>query len=64
MSKASDNLSQLTHQQLESLAQALLAEQIRRTLNNPDAVVVEPDAPEQVHEQALRTVLQRKDVEL
>lgn len=64
MSKASQNLSQLTQQELEALDRALLAEQIRRTLNNPDAVMVEPDAPESVHEQAIRMVLQRKGIEV
>ena len=64
MSKAAHNLSNLTQQELESLDRALLAEQISRTLNNPDAVVVEPDAPESVHEQAIRSVLDRKGIEL
>ena len=64
MSKAAHNLSNLTQQELESSARALLAEQISRTLNNPDAVVVEPDAPELMHEQASRSVLARKGIEL
>lgn len=64
MSKASHNLSHLTLQELEALDQALLAEQIHRTLDNPNAVVVEPDAPESAHEVAIRSVLQRKGIEL
>lgn len=64
MSKASDKLSHLTQEELEALDRALVSEQIRRTLNNPDAVVVEPDAPESVHEQAIRVVLQRKGIEI
>ena len=62
MSKASDDLSQLTLQELEALERDLLAEQVNRTLSNPNAVVVEPNAPEFVHEQALQTVLQRKGI--
>jgi hypothetical protein len=64
MSKTSHNLSHLTRQELEALDRELLAEQVRRTLNNPDVVIVEPDAPEAAHEQALQTVLQRKGIEL
>lgn len=64
MNKASHNLSGLTQQELEALDRALLAEQIRRTLENPNAVVVEPDAPESNHEQAIQTVLQRKGIKL
>lgn len=64
MSKAFHNLSHVTQQELEALDRALLAEQIRRTLDNPNAVVVESDAPETVHEQALQTVLQRQGIEL
>ncbi len=64
MSKTSNNLSHLTRQELEALDRELLAEQVRRTLNNPNVVIVEPDAPEAAHEQALQTVLQRKGIEL
>lgn len=64
MSKAAHNLSNLTQQELESLDRALLAEQISITLNNPDAVEVDPDAPESVHEQAIGSVLDRKGIEL
>ena len=62
MSKISHDLSRLTPHELEALDRKLLAEQVNRTLNNPNAVVVEPDAPESVHEQALQTVLQRKGI--
>ncbi|WP_250124211.1 hypothetical protein [Chroococcidiopsis sp. CCMEE 29] len=64
MSKTSNNLSHLSRQELETLDRELLAEQVRRTLNNPNAVVVEPDAPEVAHEQALQTILQRKGIEV
>jgi len=64
MSNISHDLSHLTPQELEALDRELLAEQVTRTLNNPDAVVVESDASESVHEQALRTVLQRKGISL
>jgi hypothetical protein len=64
MSKISPDLSHLTPQELEALDRKLLAEQVSRTLNNPNAVVVESDAPESVHEQALQTVLQRKGIAL
>ena len=64
LSKASDDLSQLTLQELEALERDLLAEQINRTLSNPNAVVVEPNAPETFHEHALQTVLQRKGIKL
>lgn len=64
MSKASNNLSHLSPQELQALDRELLAEQVRRTLNNPNVVVVEPDASETDHEQALQTVLQRKDIAL
>lgn len=64
MSKIERDLSYLTPQELEALDRELLAEQVSRTLNNPDAIVVESDAPDSVHEQALRTVLQRKGIAL
>ncbi|MDZ4872101.1 MAG: hypothetical protein CLLPBCKN_001489 [Chroococcidiopsis cubana SAG 39.79] len=64
MSKIERELSYLTPQELEALDRELLAEQVSRTLNNPDAVVVESDSPDSVHEQALRTVLQRKGISL
>lgn len=64
MSKASNNLSHLSPKELEVLERELLAEQVRRTLNNLNAVIVEPNASETDHEQALQTVLQRKDIKL
>lgn len=64
MSKISHDFSHLTPQELAVLDRELLSEQVTRTLNNPDAVVVNSDAPESEHEQALRTVLQRKGIAL
>lgn len=56
---SSDQLSSLSNQELSALEQAILAEESRWVLNSPTKVVVESDAPEELHE-AIEKLLERK----
>ncbi|MDV2993001.1 MAG: hypothetical protein N4J56_002655 [Chroococcidiopsis sp. SAG 2025] len=54
------DLSSLSNSELTALEQQILQEQSRRIMNDPDLIVVEPDASEVSHREAIAKLLQRK----
>ena len=52
--------SSLSNQDLSVLEQQILAERTRRVMSSPTVIVVEPDAPEESHTEAIRKLLERK----
>ncbi|NHC37665.1 hypothetical protein [Scytonema millei] len=54
------DLSSLSNSELTALEQQILQEQSRRVMNDPELIVVEPDASEESHREALAKLLQRK----
>jgi len=54
------DLSTLSDRELSVLEQQILQEQARRVMNDPDLIVVEPDALEESHREAIAKLLQRK----
>jgi hypothetical protein len=53
-------ISSLSNQDLLALEQEILAEESRRVMNSSTAIVVEPDAPEKSHHDAIQRLLERK----
>lgn len=53
-------ISSLSNQDLSALEQEILAEESRRVMNSSTAIVVEPDAPEKSHQDAIARLLERK----
>lgn len=49
--------SSLSNQDLSALEQQILAERSRRVMSSPTAMVVEMDAPEESHREAIRKLL-------
>lgn len=58
------DLSSLSNQDLSALEQEILAEQSRRVMNSSSAILVEPDAPEKSHQEAIKRLLERKSQKL
>ena len=54
------NPSSLSNQDLSLLEQQILAERSRRVMNSTTVIVVEPDASEELHTEAIRKLLERK----
>ena len=54
------DLSSLSNSELSALEQQILQEQSRRVMNDPDLIVVEPDASEASHREAIAKLLQCK----
>ncbi|MGL5921923.1 hypothetical protein [Chroococcidiopsis sp.] len=54
------DLSSLSNSELTALEQQILQEQSRRVMNDPELIVVEPDASEESHREAIAKLLQRK----
>jgi hypothetical protein len=54
------DLSTLSDRELSALEQQILQEQSRRVMNDPNRTVVEPDAPEESHREAIAKLLQCK----
>lgn len=52
--------SSLSNQDLSVLEQQILAERSRRVMSSPTVIVVEPDAPEKSHAEAIKKLLERK----
>lgn len=52
--------SSLSNQDLSALEQQILAERSRRVMSSPTAIVVEMDATEESHQEAIRKLLLRK----
>jgi hypothetical protein len=50
-------LTRLSNQELAALEQAILSEESRRVMSSATAIVVEPDAPEAAHLNALQQLL-------
>lgn len=57
------DISSLSNQDLSALEQEILAEESRRVMNSSTAIVVEPDAPEESHQDALKKLLERNSQE-
>ncbi|MBW4637440.1 MAG: hypothetical protein KME05_04250 [Gloeocapsa sp. UFS-A4-WI-NPMV-4B04] len=57
------DISSLSNQDLSALEQEILAEESRRVMNSSTAIVVEPDAPEESHQDAIKKLLERKSQE-
>ncbi len=57
------DISSLSNQDLSALEQEILAEESRRVMNSFTAIVVEPDAPEESHQDAIKKLLERKSQE-
>lgn len=51
------DLSSLSDRELSALEQDILIEESRRVTNSSSAIVVEPNAPEQAHKDALKSLL-------
>lgn len=58
------DISSLSNQELSALEQEILAEESRRVMNSSSAIVVEPDAPEEAHEDAIKRLLEHKSQNL
>ena len=56
--------SSLSNQDLSLLEQQILAERSRRVISSPTVIVVEPDASEELHAEAIRKLLERKSQSL
>lgn len=54
------DLSSLSNQDLFVLEQEILQEESGRVMNSSSAIVVEPDAPEKSHQDAIKRLLERK----
>jgi hypothetical protein len=54
------DLSSLSNQDLSALEQEILAEESRRVMNSSTAIVIELDAPERSHQDAIRSLLEHK----
>jgi len=54
------DLSSLSHQDLSALEQEILAEESRRVMNSSTAIVVEPEAPERSHQDAIAKLIECK----
>ncbi len=52
--------SSLSNQDLSVLEQQILAERSRRVMSSPTVIVVEPDASEELHAEAIRKLLEHK----
>lgn len=52
--------SYLSNQDLSVLEQQILAERSRRVMSSPNVIVVEADAPEELHAEAIKKLLERK----
>jgi hypothetical protein len=50
-------LTSLSNQDLSALEQQVLAEESRRVMNNSQHIVVEADAPQEVHSAAIKKIL-------
>lgn len=57
------DISSLSNQDLSALEQEILAEESRRVMNSSTAIVVEPDAPEESHQDAIKKLLERNSQE-
>lgn len=58
------DISSLTDEDLSELEQEILAEESRRVMNSSSAIVVEPDAPEEDHQEAIARLLKHKSQNL
>lgn len=58
------DLSSLSNQDLFALEQEILAEEFRRVMNSSSAILVEPDAPEKSHQEAIKKLLELKSQNL
>jgi hypothetical protein len=58
------DLSSLSNQDLFALEQEILVEESRRVMNSSSAIVVEPDAPEKSHLDAIKKLLEQKSQNL
>lgn len=54
------DLSSLSNSELSALEQQILQEQSRQVMNDSDLIVVEPDASEESHREAIAKLLQCK----
>ena len=52
-------LSTLSDQELSALEQQILAEQSHRVMHSPTMIVVEPDASDSAHQDAIQKLLER-----
>lgn len=52
-------INSLSNQDLSALEQEILAEESRRVMNSQTAIVVEPDASEAAHKNAIEALLER-----
>ena len=57
-------IGSLSNQELSALEQEILAEESRRVMNSSTAIVVEPNAPEEDHKEAIARLLKPKSQNL
>lgn len=57
-------IGSLSNQELSELEQEILVEESRRVMNSSRAIVVEPNAPEESHQDAIKKLLERKSQNL
>lgn len=55
------DLSSLSNQELSQLEQQILQERSQRVMNNPNTIVLEPDASEEQHKEAIKKLLEQSD---
>ena len=53
------DITSLSNQELSALDQEILAES-RRVINSSSAIIVEPNAPEEAHNDAIKKLLESK----
>lgn len=58
------DISSLSNQELSALEQEILAEESRRVMNSSGAIIVEPNAPEEDHKEAIARLLKHKSQNL
>jgi len=51
------DLSSLSNQELLLLEQQILQEQSRRIMSSPNTIVVEPEASEELHKEAIKKLM-------
>jgi hypothetical protein len=54
------NLNSLSNRDLSALEQQILIEQAQRVINSSTAIVIEPDASEEIHRKAIALLLEKK----
>lgn len=57
-------ISSLSNRDLSMLEQEILVEESQRVMNSSTAITVEPDAPEESHQDAIKQLLEQRSQNL